>query len=141
MSNRLVDERVLGAGVAIWLGRDPVCDLVLADSSVSRKHLRIEGGSSEVDVIDDSANGTVINGEVVRGARRRVAPPASLQVGPFDIVLRHDEPSRDDARRGHKRREEALPKDAARPAHSAQAVAAQAVVVVGTPSVAIRRSF
>jgi pilus assembly protein CpaF len=93
-SDRVIEERDLPAGTSIWLGRDPVCDLVLSDLSVSRRHARIEARADGIDLVDESVNGTVVNGEVLRGSRKRLATPASVQIGPFDIVLQ----SGDDAR-------------------------------------------
>jgi len=86
-SDRVVEERKLEPGSAIWLGRDPVCDLVLSDLSVSRRHARIEAHASGLELLDESVNGTVVNGEVLRGTRKRLATPVSVQIGPFDIVL------------------------------------------------------
>jgi len=46
----------------VLLGRDPACDVVLADGSVSRKHARLEQRDGQWFVVDQgSANGTFID--------------------------------------------------------------------------------
>lgn len=48
----------------VLVGRDPSCDVVLTDGSVSRRHARIERRDSDWAVIDQgSANGTFIDGQ------------------------------------------------------------------------------
>jgi hypothetical protein len=49
---------------SLVVGRDPSCDLVLADPRVSRRHLAIEAESDSIRFRDlDSANGVVLNRE------------------------------------------------------------------------------
>ena len=51
------------------IGRDPGCDVVLADPYLSKRHLRIDIGQT-VEVVDlGSANGIEIDGELVSRAR------------------------------------------------------------------------
>ena len=66
----------LRAGVAVTVGRDPRCDLVLADAGVSRRHMEVlASASGAVTVTDlDSANGTWIEG-------RRIREPTPLNPG------------------------------------------------------------
>jgi pilus assembly protein CpaF len=89
--DRVIEERSIELGSGLWLGRDPVCDLVLSDLSVSRRHARIEARVDGVELLDESVNGTVVNGEIVRGGRRRIDTPAAVQIGPFDIVVRRED--------------------------------------------------
>lgn len=63
---------VIGDGENAEIGRDPSCDVVLEDSSISRHHARLDwngGGWTLVDV--GSTNGTTVNGEPARGAELR----------------------------------------------------------------------
>src|SRR6187200_182814 len=47
----------------IIVGREPSCDIVLQDGSVSRKHARLEKQGEQWKVVDNgSANGTYIDG-------------------------------------------------------------------------------
>lgn len=52
------------------LGRDASCDVVVAQSEVSRRHAEIAPGESGYVVRDTSANGVFVNGERVQGSRR-----------------------------------------------------------------------
>jgi S-DNA-T family DNA segregation ATPase FtsK/SpoIIIE len=50
------------------LGRDPTCDVVLDDPSLSRRHLQIEVGSEAVAISDlDSRNGSAVEGRTLVG--------------------------------------------------------------------------
>jgi hypothetical protein len=63
---------VIRDGESLEIGRDLSCDLVLEDSSVSRRHARLGwngGGWTLVDV--GSKNGITVNGEPARGAELR----------------------------------------------------------------------
>ena len=59
-----------GPGVAITIGRDAACDVVVADPQVSRVHARIEAADQhEWRVVDaDSSNGTWIDGRRISEA-------------------------------------------------------------------------
>lgn len=52
------------------LGRDASCDVVVAQSEVSRRHAEIAPGEMGYVVRDTSANGVFVNGERVQGSRR-----------------------------------------------------------------------
>jgi pSer/pThr/pTyr-binding forkhead associated (FHA) protein len=52
------------------LGRDASCDVVVAQSEVSRRHAEIASGEMGYEVRDMSANGVFVNGERVQGSRR-----------------------------------------------------------------------
>ncbi len=52
----------------LLLGRDPVCDIVIDDDLVSRRHARFVVEDDTVTLVDlGSSNGTQVNGETVRG--------------------------------------------------------------------------
>src|SRR5262245_65092615 len=54
------------------VGRDPSCDVVLDDKSVSRRHASLERRGEAWAVVDQgSANGTFVDGEPVREAPLR----------------------------------------------------------------------
>jgi pSer/pThr/pTyr-binding forkhead associated (FHA) protein len=60
------------------VGRDPECDLLLSDATVSRKHAAIRFQQNDLRVEDlGSTNGTMVNG-------RRIEGGASLQDG--DVI-------------------------------------------------------
>lgn len=62
----------LGAGVTT-VGRSDENDIVIGEASVSRHHARFSVDGSKCDVSDlESANGTFINGEPLKGSRRLV---------------------------------------------------------------------
>jgi DNA-binding NtrC family response regulator len=53
----------------VLVGQSPLCDLVLKDVEVSRRHLSIRATSSSLDVRDlDSTNGTTVNGVTIKEA-------------------------------------------------------------------------
>jgi len=57
------------AKTQISIGRDPVCDIVLSDSKVSRSHARLEFVDGEYIFVDlGSANGSHLNGDPVQRA-------------------------------------------------------------------------
>ncbi len=63
---------VIRDGESLEIGRDLYCDLVLEDSSVSRRHARIGWNGSGWTLVDvGSKNGTTVNGEPARGAELR----------------------------------------------------------------------
>jgi adenylate cyclase len=45
---------------AVWLGRDPGCDLINKESTASRRHARVENRRSQYFLVDDSTNGTYV---------------------------------------------------------------------------------
>lgn len=53
------------------VGRDPANDLQISDPHVSRRHAQLHPSAGAVWVLDlESANGTYVDGERIRGARR-----------------------------------------------------------------------
>jgi len=89
-------------GTVAVLGRDPSCDLVLADSKCSRRHAVMEAGPQGIAVRDaGSANGVFVNdkkveraalseGDIVRlgDVELKVLPeqvPGTLMMGPEDM--------------------------------------------------------
>ncbi|MDB4908593.1 MAG: pleD 2 [Gemmatimonadetes bacterium] len=53
----------------VFIGRDASCDIVVAQSEVSRKHALIAPGAEGYHLTDQSANGLFVNGERVTGSR------------------------------------------------------------------------
>lgn len=77
----------LAAG-EVTVGRDPSCDVVLNDESVSRQHCKLSVSGTSVTVADvASRNGTFVDGARVGGAAR-VGPDNVLQVGNVHLVVR-----------------------------------------------------
>lgn len=62
-------ERLFEGLCPLSVGRDPSCELVLADVEVSRKHARLEAQAGVVFVRDlESSNGTFLNGRRLTSA-------------------------------------------------------------------------
>ena len=77
------------------IGRDPGCDVVLADPYLSKRHLRIDIGQT-VEVVDlGSANGIEIDGELV--SRARVPGTLVVLAGGTELLI---EVETHEARRG-----------------------------------------
>lgn len=61
------------------IGRDPSCDVVVGDRQVSKRHARIEVGT-HIEVVDlNSANGVLVDGQLV--SRLRVIPGQPFTLG------------------------------------------------------------
>ena len=72
-------------GDSVLVGRDPACDVVLPDGSVSRRHARLERRGEDWAIIDQgSANGTFLDNQ--RTAEAILHHGQSLRVG--SVVLR-----------------------------------------------------
>jgi ABC-2 type transport system ATP-binding protein len=71
----------------VVVGRDPNCDLVLADDQVSRRHLRVKPEGTGATVEDlGSTNGTYVDGRLTAGTHA-LQPGARIQAG--DTVLEY----------------------------------------------------
>ena len=68
---------------SLTVGRDISCHIVLPSPAVSRIHLRIEHCPSGLRVVDQSSNGTTMEGEFVRTSGVLLTPDAELRVGPY----------------------------------------------------------
>jgi hypothetical protein len=76
---------------------DPV-DVAIDDALVSRRHAAVHRSGGAVCVVDlESRNGTVVGGETVRGAERRVGPGDAFEIGPMRILVAASSPSGADA--------------------------------------------
>lgn len=66
------------------IGRQAACDVVIADTSVSRRHCMIVPEGSGFSVVDlDSANGTLVNGE--RVSQRHLVTDDVIRCGVYDV--------------------------------------------------------
>lgn len=73
--------RAVGIDKAVTVGRDPVCDLVLAHPRVSRRHCGIRKSGEEFVVEDfDSANGTLVNGVALGQEARALCDGDVLEI-------------------------------------------------------------
>jgi adenylate cyclase len=79
---------------SVLIGRDSSqCDVVLLNTSVSRRHARLSVGRDNTLQIEDvgSTNGTSINGEpIVPGLTRPLEPGSTLKLGDIELVVRYD---------------------------------------------------
>jgi pilus assembly protein CpaF len=69
----------------LTVGRDPSCHVVLTSPQVSRFHLRVEHDQGGFRIIDQSVNGTVLGGELVRGAGCSLPQRGQIRVGPYRL--------------------------------------------------------
>jgi len=78
---------------ALRLGRDPGCDVVIAEATVSRRHARIFWDGNELAVEDlNSSGGTFLNGLKVQ--RAVLKPGDVLRLGPrAEFVVEEEAPS------------------------------------------------
>jgi len=82
----ILQERVL-------LGRDPACDVVLDDKSISRRHAYIERRGPGWGVVDQgSANGTFVNGEQIVDAMLFDGQELRLGMVPLRVAIESEMP-------------------------------------------------
>jgi adenylate cyclase len=78
----------------VLIGRDSdQCDVVLLNTSVSRRHARLSVGLNNTLHIEDvgSTNGTAINGmPIAPGLSRPLAPGSTLKLGDIELVIHYD---------------------------------------------------
>jgi pilus assembly protein CpaF len=74
----------------LWLGRDPSCDLLLESELISRRHAVLTLTDGKLLVEDHSVNGTLVDGASLHLARRAVASPAVLEIGPYRLQVRRE---------------------------------------------------
>lgn len=75
--------------LGIVFGRDAVCDVVVAQSEVSRRHAEIVPDENGYLVRDTSANGLFVNGERVQGSHR-LARSDVLRIGTEEFRFHAD---------------------------------------------------
>ena len=71
------------------IGRDPTCDVVIANAKVSRKHCAIEAEGDQAVIVDaGSGNGTFVNGQKVE--RQALTAGDKVVIGPLGFVVEID---------------------------------------------------
>jgi serine phosphatase RsbU (regulator of sigma subunit) len=81
-------RRFLVGAEPITLGRVAPCEIVIADTEISRAHCRVEGTGEDLLVTDlGSTNGTYVDGKRIAGSGR-IANGGTLRIG--RQLLRHD---------------------------------------------------
>ena len=83
-------ERLRETADGLVLGRSAEqADLVIADQSVSRKHARLRLKNNDLAIEDlDSANGTVVDGRVIKAGRPvPLDPGADVELGAVRLTL------------------------------------------------------
>jgi adenylate cyclase len=79
---------------SVLIGRDASeCNVVLLNTSVSRRHARLSVDGNNILHIEDigSTNGTSINGEpITPGLTRPLEPGSTLKLGDIELVVRYD---------------------------------------------------
>ena len=73
---------------ALWIGRDPSCDVVLSAGTVSRRHLALELDAGEIKVSDASSNGVVVNDVRLKRGSVRVGPSVHVVLGEHVVEAR-----------------------------------------------------
>src|ERR1041385_1563892 len=77
---------LLDEGMTVVLGREPPCEIVVKDSSISRQHARFSLRDGHVWAEDlDSRNGTTRGGQRIR--RERLEPGDEVHAGTARLVL------------------------------------------------------
>jgi hypothetical protein len=71
---------------AVTIGRGRAADLMLTDTRISREHVRIDRDATGAFTVSDlrSLNGTLVNGELLRGSRR-LHDGDLLEIGEFRL--------------------------------------------------------
>ena len=86
----VMEAKLRQAADGLVLGRSPEqADLVISDQSVSRKHalLRLKSGDLAIEDLD-SANGTVVDGRVIKAGRPvPLDPGADVELGAVRLTL------------------------------------------------------
>jgi diguanylate cyclase (GGDEF)-like protein len=78
----VIDGMILLEADSLIVGRDELCDLHLADSSVSRRHAELRRIGSEYTIVDlGSTNGTLVNG--VRVEQQRLSAGDCVKIGSY----------------------------------------------------------
>jgi pilus assembly protein CpaF len=67
----------------VWLGRDESCHVVLRSEVVSRRHVCLGLDGAELWVRDHSANGTLVDEQLLVRDRRKVSGQVRLSIGPY----------------------------------------------------------
>ena len=83
-------RRFADQGYGLTIGRYPgLVDAVLADAHISRRHLRIRGGSKGFEVEDlNSSNGTIVNGERLEPFRLRTLGAGDVvRIGKLELLV------------------------------------------------------
>ena len=83
-------RRFAEQGYGLTIGRSPgLVDAVLADAHISRRHLRIRGGSKGFEVEDlNSSNGTIVNGERLEPFRHRTLGAGDVvRIGRLELLV------------------------------------------------------
>jgi S-DNA-T family DNA segregation ATPase FtsK/SpoIIIE len=84
----------------VSIGRDPGCDLVLADPAVSKRHVELEvapDGAVQLSPAGEATNPVLVEGEVV-ASPTVLARGAIVQLGSCALTVREYEPSGGEAR-------------------------------------------
>lgn len=80
----------LPPGQRVTVGRSDDAQLVLPDTSVSRRHATLEGTTGGIEITDaGSANGTVVNGKEV--VRWMLTDGDVVQIGTFTLTFRDED--------------------------------------------------
>jgi pilus assembly protein CpaF len=77
------------AAQAVWIGRSPSCQIVLASDLVSRRHACVALEAGAFWVSDCSVNGTRVNGARLHRDRRRIEAHVriEIEIGPYRVHL------------------------------------------------------
>lgn len=85
-------RHAVDAGVSLVIGRDPGCDVPIADPTLSRRHFVLEADGERVILRDlDSTNGTAVNGQTVH--QTTVEPGDVITAGESSFAVEMVEPS------------------------------------------------
>jgi pSer/pThr/pTyr-binding forkhead associated (FHA) protein len=127
-SGRIVQEFALGPAEVV-IGRSQACDLVLAETGISRQHARVEPRSQGWALLDlGSTNGTQLNGQPLPAHQPHLLQPGDrITIGSFVLKVGVQQVEEVLEEAG----EEPVTRDRLHPALLAAAVAAVILVLVG----------
>ncbi len=102
MDRELIGREIPLTVPTVWIGRDDDCDVVVGDTSISRRHARLEVSAAGGVVVHDngSANGVVVGGQ--RVAEAQVLPGHRFTLGgsTFELVAGDGAPTPDQVPHG-----------------------------------------
>jgi len=79
-------KEIVVAKMPSTIGRDPECEVVIANVKVSRKHCTIEAEGDQAVIVDGgSGNGTFVNGQKV--TRQPLKAGDKVVIGPLGFIV------------------------------------------------------
>ncbi len=71
----------------IAVGRDSSCEIVLVDGAISRRHFVVRAVPEGIMLEDTSANGTLVDGQLISGSSVWLYPRSVIRIGHFEFQI------------------------------------------------------